>query len=59
MAAIELDQSFYKEEERSGYLVSSKMKHIWAVGLDLWGKFDEYLQSYGKFLFAFLDQGIL
>ena len=32
---LKIDDSFYQEEERCGYLVSAKMKRIWAVELDL------------------------
>ncbi|MCM1468151.1 MAG: hypothetical protein NC086_08385 [Alistipes sp.] len=46
MAAIELDEAFYKEEERQGYLVSSQMKHIWAVELDLWKEFDDVCRKH-------------
>lgn len=52
MAAIVLDESFFKEEERSGYLVSAKMKHIWAVGLDLWAKFDDVCRKHGLKYYA-------
>lgn len=52
MAKIELDKSFFEEEEREGYLVSAKMKHIWAVELDLWAKFDEVCRKHGLKYFA-------
>lgn len=32
---LELDDSFYDEEERCDYIVSSKVKRVWAVELDL------------------------
>ena len=28
---MELDESLFEEEEREGYLVFAKMKHVWAV----------------------------
>lgn len=52
MAVIELDESFYKEEERSGYLVSARTKHIWAVELDLWSAFDAVCKKHGLKYFA-------
>lgn len=33
-----LDSSFYEEEVRSDYRVSSKMKKIWAVELELFSE---------------------
>lgn len=45
MSEIVLDKSFYNAEERCGYYVSEKMKHIWAVGLDLWYKFDSVCKN--------------
>lgn len=52
MSEIVLDESFFRQEVRSGYLVSERMKHIWAVGLDLWWKFDEVCRKYGLRYFA-------
>ena len=40
MTELLLDEAFYKAEVRSDYYVSEEMKHIWAVGLDLWQQFD-------------------
>ena len=36
---INIPESFYKEEIRDGYKVSSKMKKVWAVELDLLNEF--------------------
>ena len=32
---LQLDDSFYKEEIRDGYTVTTKQKKIWAVEMDL------------------------
>ena len=40
MTELLLDEAFYKAEVRADYYVSEEMKHIWAVGLDLWQQFD-------------------
>ena len=36
---LSIDDSFYENEERCGYTISSKMKQIWAVELDLLNEF--------------------
>ena len=36
---LQIDESFFKPEERDGYFVSSEMKQIWAVELDLLNEF--------------------
>ena len=41
-----IQQSFYNEEERSGYLVSSEMKKVWAVELDLLNVFSELCKKH-------------
>lgn len=58
MSKLVLDKSFFNEEERCGYLVTERMKHIWAVELDLLCRFDEvckkhnlrYYAAYGTLL---------
>lgn len=47
-----LPQSFFLEEERSGYLVSSKMKQVWAVELDLLNEFVNFCDHHGLTYFA-------
>ena len=42
-----LGEDFFKEEERCDYLVSSKMKRIWAVELDMYLSFAEICEKYG------------
>ena len=32
---MDLEENFFHEEVRSGYLVSEKMKKVWAVELNL------------------------
>lgn len=46
MKAI-LGENFFKEEVRCDYLVSAKMKRIWAVELDMYLSFAEVCEKYG------------
>lgn len=46
MKAI-LGEDFFKEEIRCNYLVSAKMKRIWAVELDMYLSFAEVCDKYG------------
>ena len=48
-----LDASFFKEEERCGYLVTEKRKKVWAVGLELWERFDEVCRKHGITYYAY------
>ena len=41
-----LEDSFFEEEIRSGYTVSSEMKKIWAVELDLLNEFSKVCQKH-------------
>ncbi len=43
---IDLPEGFLDEEERCGYLVSSKMKKLWAVELDLLAEFIRVCKKY-------------
>lgn len=43
---MEINTSFYKEEIRSGFLVTEKRKKIWAVELQMLEKFDEICRKY-------------
>ena len=45
--SIDLPPGFLDEEVREGYLVSSVMKKIWAVELDLLAKFDAVCKKHG------------
>ncbi len=64
---MQLDSSFYQEEIRSGFLVSAKMKRIWAVELGILEKFDQvcrkhnltYFVFYGTLLGAVRHQGFI
>ena len=49
---LEIPESFYKEEERCGYVVSEKMKKIWAVELDLLYQLQQVCEKYGIRYFA-------
>ncbi len=57
MHTMQLPDSFYQEEERCGYLVSEKMKKVWAVELELLKKFSEVCDAHG--LRYYLDGGTL
>lgn len=67
MTELLLDEAFYKAEVRSDYYVSEEMKHIWAVGLDLWQQFDsvcrkhnlKYYAAYGTLLVAVRHKGFI
>lgn len=62
-----INASFYKEEIRSGFLVTEKRKKIWAVELQMLEKFDEicqkhdltYYAHYGTLLGAVRHQGFI
>lgn len=64
---IEIPEQFYLEEDRDGYRVSSEMKRIWAVELDLLSAFDEvcrkneitYYASGGTILGAVRHKGYI
>ena len=44
---LEIADSFYKEEERCGYVVSAHMKKVWAVELDLLYQLQQVCEKYG------------
>lgn len=48
---------FYNEEERCGYVVSSKMKHVWAIQLEMLQELDRVCEKYGLKYYA--DSGTL
>lgn len=64
---LELNEEFYKEEYRNGYLVTKEVKELWAVELDLLVKFDEvckkhnirYFLAYGTLLGAVRHKGFI
>lgn len=64
---IELPDRFLEEEVRCGYTVSSQMKRIWAVELDLLSKFDSvckkhdiaYVALWGTALGALRHKGFI
>ncbi len=43
---MKLDEVFYREEERSGHLVTEKMKRIWGVELELLDVLDAICKKY-------------
>ena len=49
---IDLPQNFLDEEEISGYLVTSQMKEVWAVELDLMAQLDRVCRENGLTYFA-------
>ena len=64
---IDLPESFFREEERDGYRVSTKTKELWAVELDLLNEFDrvcnkhnlKYIIDYGTLLGAIRHKGFI
>ena len=64
---MNFDESFFKEEMRSGFLVNEKRKKIWAIELQMLEKFDEvckkydlkYYAYYGTLLGAVRHQGFI
>ena len=64
---IKLPESFWGEEERSGYLVRANVKELWAVQLDLLCEFDrvckkynlKYILDFGTLLGAVRHQGFI
>lgn len=50
--SIDLPKEFFKEEELSGHLVTTQMKEIWAVELDLLAQFQAVCQKYDLKYFA-------
>ena len=49
---LQIEPSFFQQEERCGYVVSSKMKKIWAVELDLLNEFARVCEENGLKWFA-------
>ena len=43
---IAIEDSFFEEEDRCGYLVSQEMKKIWAVELDLLNEFSMVCENH-------------
>lgn len=54
---LKIEDGFFKEEVKFGYNISSKMKKVWAVELDMLKKIDEICKKYGITYFA--DSGTL
>lgn len=49
---LNIDSSFFLEEERDGYVVPAAMKRVWAVELDLLNEFSEICRKYELKWFA-------
>lgn len=54
---LKVPEQFYKEEIRCGYTVSSDMKKVWAVQMDLLCELDRVCKKYGLTYYA--DSGTL
>lgn len=48
-----INTSFYKEEMRSGFLVTENRKKVWAVELQILEKFDEICRKYNLTYYAY------
>ena len=57
MLSDNIPETFFDDEERCGYYVSSKMKHVWAVQLDMLRELDRVCEKYGLTYYA--DSGTL
>ena len=44
---LELDDNYFKEEERCGFKVLSMMKRVWAVEMDVLTEIDRICKEYG------------
>lgn len=49
---LDIPKSFFREENRNGYLVSEMMKRSWAAQLDIFNSLKELLDKYGLRYFA-------
>lgn len=49
---MQFDREFCQEEERCGFTVSTDMKKVWSVQLDLLNQFDRVCQEHGLTYFA-------
>lgn len=54
---IKIPEHFLEEEERCGYTVSSKMKEVWAIQIDMLKELERVCNKYGITYFA--DSGTL
>lgn len=62
-----INSDFLKEEYRNGYLITEKMKKVWAVELDLLSELDrvckkyniKYYAAFGTLLGAIRDKGFI
>ena len=50
---MDFDASFFKEEERCGFLVTEKRKKVWAVGMELLEQFDRVCKKHGLRYFVY------
>lgn len=49
---LEIDDSFYEEEDRNGYIVTKEKKEIWAVELDISAKLLDLCSKHGLKIYA-------
>lgn len=54
---LKFSEAYFEDEERDGYLVTSSMKKVWAVELDMLNKLLEVCDKYN--LKFFMDGGSL
>ena len=55
MVAFELDDNFFKDEERSGFEIGSLMKRCWGAQLQVLEAFDRVCSRHGLKWFAFAE----
>ena len=55
--AMKLPEEFYKEEVRNDYKISSEMKKIWSIELDLFNQLDRICKKHNITYYA--DGGTL
>ena len=49
---LELDDNYFKEEERCGFKIPSMMKRVWAVEMDVLTHIDRICMEYGLTYYA-------
>lgn len=53
---LELDDNYFKEEERCGFKIPSMMKRVWAVEMDVLTHIDRYVWNMDLHIMQLLGQ---